>query len=205
MSVSPPYIRLTGHYTQRICVLTLHVHRCMPALTSFRVAGNSDQSKSIDQHFFSLCLVSLRFPQLSGLPAILGVKHMCVYLCPGAISKFLHTNLHVSALCKVLEEASTICSDLSVLRRLSCAASTLHKDVPRYWDLVTEFGFQSTEDRSSIEKVQVLLENIQYMDTGTFDSDRCLMKELLDHQGFDGNRLVFLYLLRNHAIPAQEN
>lgn len=114
---------------------------------------------------------------------------MCVYLCPGAISKFLHTNLHVSALCKVLEEASTICSDLSVLRRLSCAASTLHKDVPRYWDLVTEFGFQSTEDRSSIEKVQVLLENIQYMDTGTFDSDRCLMKELLDHQGFDGNPL----------------
>lgn len=75
------------------------------------------------------------------------------------------------------------------MRGLSFAATTLHKDVPQYWDLVTEFGFQSTDERPSIEKVQVLLENIQYMDIGAFDSDRCLMKELIDHQGFDGNPL----------------
>ena len=56
-------------------------------------------------------------------------------------------------------------------------------------DLVTEFRFQFIDDRPSIEKVQVLLENIQYMDTGTFDSDRCLMKELMGHQGFYGNPL----------------
>ena len=97
----------------------------------------------------------------------------------------------------MLEEASSVCSDISVLRRLSFAATSLPKDTPRYWELVTEFGFQFSTDVPSCKNVQVLVENMQYMDRGALDTDNCLLKELIHHRGFDGHQLGIVLVSAN--------
>ncbi len=46
----------------------------------------------------------------------------------------------ILALLNMLEEASCISKDPSVLRRLIFAASNLSKDMPKYWNFVSDFG-----------------------------------------------------------------
>lgn len=89
----------------------------------------------------------------------------------------------------MLQEASSICKDPSVLRRLTFAASNLHKDTPKYWDLVAKFGFKLSPENVCSEKVKVLLENAQFLDENAFDTDLTLLKELTNCEGFDGHSL----------------
>ena len=89
----------------------------------------------------------------------------------------------------MLQEASSICEDPSVLRRLTFAAATLHKDTPRYWEIVTDFGFKLLHERVSSGQIKILLENTQFLDEKAFDTDCSLLKELSDLEGFDGHPL----------------
>lgn len=88
----------------------------------------------------------------------------------------------------MLQEASTICKDPSILRRLTFAATNLHNDTPGYWDLVAKFGF-NTSEAVCADKVKVLLENTQFLDESAFDTDFALLKELSDSSGFEGHSL----------------
>ena len=91
----------------------------------------------------------------------------------------------------MLQEAATICSDISVLRRLSFAAVTLHRDTPRYWELVASFGFLKSSGCAipSSDKVKILLENGKYLDDDAFDTDSHLLREFIQHDGFQGKSL----------------
>ena len=89
----------------------------------------------------------------------------------------------------MLQEASNICKDPSVLRRLTFAATTLHKDTPRYWEIVTKFGFKLSHEGGCSSEVKLLLENTRFLDEAAFDRDHTLLKELANQEGFDGHSL----------------
>ena len=71
----------------------------------------------------------------------------------------------------MLQEASSISEDTSV-PRLTFAATSLHKDTPRYWEIVTSFGFNSSSESVCSERVKLLLENTHFLDKNAFDTDR---------------------------------
>lgn len=100
----------------------------------------------------------------------------------------------------MLQEASSICSDISVLRRLSFAAVTLHRDTPKYWELVASFGFLKASGCTipSSDEVKVLLENVKYLDEDAFDTDRHLTRELIQHDGFQGKPLGIVLISANN-------
>lgn len=89
----------------------------------------------------------------------------------------------------MLQEARSICEDTSVLRRLTFAATSLHKDTPRYWEIVTSFGFNSSSESVCNERVKLLLENTHFLDKNAFDTDRALLEELSRQDGFEGHPL----------------
>ena len=107
---------------------------------------------------------------------------------------------------EMLEEASRICSDTSVSRRLSFAAATLHRDTPRYWELITEFGFRNTPGSTTppCSEVKVLLENVQYLEEEAFQSDSLLMNELLQYEGFHKKPLGIVLLSANNKCKLCE-
>ena len=66
-----------------------------------------------------------------------------------------------------------MCSEISTLKRLSFAASTLPKDTPRYWELVVDFGFRHSQVlKPSTNEVKVLLENVHYLEK---DARKCAL------------------------------
>lgn len=89
----------------------------------------------------------------------------------------------------MLQESSCVCKDPSVLRRLTFAATVLHKDIPNYWDIVTKFGFKLSSENQSSGNVKLLLENLHFVDENAFDKDCNLLKELCLHEGFQGHSL----------------
>ena len=89
----------------------------------------------------------------------------------------------------MLQEASSICKDPSVFRRLTFAAKSLHTEIPGYWEIVTKFGFKLAAECECSAKVKLLLENTQFLDEKAFDSDPILLKELSDQDGFEGHPL----------------
>ena len=97
----------------------------------------------------------------------------------------------------MLQEAESVCGDISILKRLSFAASFLPKDTPRYWDFVTRFGFQNSTNTTSIEKVKTFLDNVQYIDEKAFKSEDNLLKELTTLSGFDGHQLGIVLISTN--------
>ena len=96
----------------------------------------------------------------------------------------------------MLEEASSICSDVSVVRRLCFVASAFLKI---FLTTVTEFGFQFSANTPSTEDVQVLLENMSYMEKSAFNRNSCLEKELIDHCGFEGHPLGIILISSNET------
>ena len=85
----------------------------------------------------------------------------------------------------MLQEASSVCSDTSVLRRLSFAVYSLHKDTPKYWELVSRFSFANC----AIDQIKVLVENVKYLDEDAFKADSDLQRELMKEEGFQGKSL----------------
>lgn len=89
-----------------------------------------------------------------------------------------------------MEEASVVCPDISVLRRVLLAAGQVPRDIPSFWDLVTSFGFKKATEKPTTEKVRVLVQNTQLLDYETLILDEELFRELVQHEGFDGHPLV---------------
>ena len=98
----------------------------------------------------------------------------------------------------MLQEASNLCSNISVLRRLTFAATAIPKDTPRYWELVTEFGFQECSISSHLsDKVRILLENTTYLEEHAFDKDNELFKELAQMKAFQKHQLGIVLISSN--------
>ena len=96
----------------------------------------------------------------------------------------------------MLQEACNLFSDASVLRRLTFAAATLPKDTPGFWEIVTHFGFSSSS-KASWEKVKTYLENLQYLDEDSLNTDHMLMKELMECEGFLGHPIGVVLISSN--------
>ena len=99
----------------------------------------------------------------------------------------------------MLQEASSLTKDVSVLRRLTFAATSLHKDVPRYSELVSRFGFKKNLCPVSEEKLRVFIENVEYLDSGAFIKDRDLFTELIHMEGFQGRPLGIVLISSNNT------
>ena len=56
------------------------------------------------------------------------------------VALFTKLTMDSTACCSLLGETAKVVSDASVLRRLLFAASTLHQDMPEYWNAVTKFA-----------------------------------------------------------------
>ena len=89
-----------------------------------------------------------------------------------------------------------MCSDVSVLRRLSFAAATLPGDTPNYWELVSSFVFSSCLPPST-DKVQILIKNLKYLDEKSFDTDSQFLRELTLQEGFQGRPLGIVLISAN--------
>ena len=89
----------------------------------------------------------------------------------------------------MLQEATCFTSNPSALRRLTFAVNNRLLDTPRYWKLVTKLGFCSTATAACFENVKVYIENAKYLDKDSLIDDNTLMKELIEHDGFQGHSL----------------
>ena len=97
----------------------------------------------------------------------------------------------------MLQEATCFASSPSVLKRLMFAANKVLLDTPRYWELVMKFGFHSSATTSCLEKVKIYIENVKYLDKDSLNDDNILMKELLEHEGFQGHPLGVILISSN--------
>ena len=97
----------------------------------------------------------------------------------------------------MLQEAGLLTKDISVLRRLSYAASSLTKDVPGYSELISRFGFKGNVCPVSEEKLTVLIENVEYLDKGAFMKDRELFAEFIHMEGFQGKPIGIVLISPN--------
>ena len=75
------------------------------------------------------------------------------------------------------QEINAVVADVSSLRRLLFAVTQLPKDTPNYWSIVCEFVFPGKLDVDQ-DKVRVLVENIHFMNTEAFATDKALHDEL---------------------------
>ena len=96
----------------------------------------------------------------------------------------------------MLQEACSLTSDPSTLRRVVFAATTLSKDTPRYWELVAGFGFKFSHN-VSIEKIRLYVENLSSIDKDAFSNDKVLMKELMGSSGFQGHPIGIVLISPN--------
>ena len=75
------------------------------------------------------------------------------------------------------QEINGVLPDVSSLRRLLFAVKQLPKDTPNYWSIVCEFVFPGKLDVDQ-DKVRVLVENIHFLNTEAFATDKTLHDEL---------------------------
>lgn len=70
---------------------------------------------------------------------------------------------------------------VSVIRKLSFAASFYPISMPNYWETVAEFSVLHSNPRNSLtsEEAQILVENLEMLDSNTFFSDQDLTKEII--------------------------
>lgn len=83
---------------------------------------------------------------------------------------------------KMLSTLSQKVRDVSVVRRLSFAATFLPKSMPNYWESVANFSVAHRQSRNNLttQQVKVLVENLEEIDGGTFASDDVLIREIVD-------------------------
>ena len=81
----------------------------------------------------------------------------------------------------MLEIVARHLKDVSVLRRLLFAASSLSEEVPNFWGIVVEFGTAGRIQRNSIDSdtAAAIVDNIHSFDERAFESDASLTHELI--------------------------
>lgn len=78
----------------------------------------------------------------------------------------------------MLQEASKVTLEVSVLRRLLFAVVNGPEGTPGRWETICAFAFKHSVQQCSPLDVQLLLENVEFLDTEAFSTDAVLMKEL---------------------------
>jgi len=100
----------------------------------------------------------------------------------------------------MFEEASELCQDVSILRRLSFATSNLNKETPRYWDFVKAFGFMSASLSAKVpdsKEVETFMQNLEYLDNEAMEVDHNLFRQMQKLEGFDGHPLGIVLISPN--------
>lgn len=93
------------------------------------------------------------------------------------------------------QEIGSVVPDASVLRRLLFAAMHVSKDCPKYWNIVTEFAFGSSECNK--DDVRVLLDNLEFLDHKAFQTDKELLRELCSTEGYHRQPLGIVLISSN--------
>lgn len=70
-------------------------------------------------------------------------------------------------------------SDVSVIKRLSFAASFYPPSMPHYWETVADFGTSKSRHTLTAEEAQIFVENLEVIDSEAFLSDKGLCKEII--------------------------
>lgn len=81
------------------------------------------------------------------------------------------------------QEIESALPDVKVLRRLLFASVHVTKECPNYWKIVSEFAFGHSATEH-YENVRVLLENLEFLDSKAFETDKELQKELYSSIGY---------------------
>lgn len=92
--------------------------------------------------------------------------------------------------------------EVSVLKRILLAATEIPRETPSFWDIITSFGYKSASGKPSSEKVRVLVENIQVLDSEALKSEKSLKNELINHKGFLDNPLGLVLISSNTTCKA---
>ena len=91
--------------------------------------------------------------------------------------------MHNQQLLTMWQEIESTLPDITVLRRLLFASAHLAKESPNYWKIVCEFAFGYSEPEH-YERVRILLENLEYLDSKAFQTDRELQEQLYSSVGY---------------------
>ena len=83
----------------------------------------------------------------------------------------------------MLQEASKVTLEVSVLRRLLFAVVNVPEGTPSLWETICAFAFNHSVQQFFPLDVQLLLDNIEFLDTEAFSTDAVLMKELHSVRG----------------------
>ena len=81
----------------------------------------------------------------------------------------------MSKVAEILASASY----LSEVRKMLFATAQLPSEMPNYWEVVAQFA-SSTRLQFSKDDVQLLMQNLRFLNEAAFVSDKCLLKELYD-------------------------
>ena len=92
------------------------------------------------------------------------------------------------------QEIDSVVPEVSVLRRLLFATAHLSKECPKYWNIVTKFSFGSCDN---LEDVEVLVENLEFLDSKAFETDQGLLKELHSAEGYHKQPLGIVLISSN--------
>ena len=81
----------------------------------------------------------------------------------------------MSKVAEILKSASY----LSEVRKMLFATAQLPTDMPNYWEVIAQFA-SSTRLQFSKGDVQLLMQNLRFLNEAAFVSDKSLLKELYD-------------------------
>ena len=93
-------------------------------------------------------------------------------------------------------EASELCQNISVLRKLCFTAKYLNKVTPKYWDFVKAF---SMDVKPNNKQVEIFIQNLQYLDNNAFEVDYSLLQQIQQLEGFQGHPLGIVLLSANNT------
>lgn len=80
----------------------------------------------------------------------------------------------------MLQEASKVIGEPSVLRRILFATSLLPSDTPKLWEIIAKFSTYQNGLKSPVpSQIKLLTENITFIDKDSLVSDDSLLKELV--------------------------
>ena len=94
----------------------------------------------------------------------------------------------------MIQECSSLTSDVSVIRRLIFAARNINEDSPECWELVSQFEFNSTSMKPCVRKVQTFVENLGYLEEESFFNDAELQRELHQLEGYQAHLLEIILI-----------
>lgn len=100
---------------------------------------------------------------------------MCLWLC-GACD-----NLRADSY-SMWQELEKSVPDVSALRRILFSVANLPRDIPDYWQIVSNFSSEGSTYKP--ESIRVLVENLQFIDSKAFVTDEDLMHELCEKEWY---------------------